>query len=224
MNANVGSYPRAVALTGIYMLLAGLFLFAHFYYPAFDADMKHRLFNRVENRFAELQDSLKHKGFADQSSHALFYESYDGLRQAMQDFRSQHLEGRPVLALAVAGTGILTGMVYILAGVLLLKRSVWTGKSVVAAFSLWTIYLGIYMVNAFMEIQFMDYSSLELWQMASFFKPHVQCLKYRPLVKSLFNFSVTRAALFAAVWVIFFLILPLYGLLRPSVRGLWQRK
>ncbi len=196
-------------------MAAGLVLLGHVFYPRADAGVKQRLWATVRTRLAELEDTRARRTFDDRDSVDMYFESRADLGAAIDDFRSRHIERTGILVYLISLAGMVTGAVYMSAGAALWKDSPRFGALMTAGFCLWGVYLLVFMWNACEEIRFMDYTSVELWQMAALLKPVKGSLKYAPLVKSLFSFSVTRTALAACAWTVFFLLLPLYFYMRP---------
>jgi len=208
-----------IILTGGYVCLAGIFLIGHVAYPAIDARIKTSLYRQVELRLDELERILERNWFSDHDSIDFYDEHRTDLLQIMRRFRQGHMDRVSGFVVGVTVTAILAGALYLCAGGALIRHSVRTKRFFICAFSAFGVYLTLYSLNAYFEIQFLDRTSVELWQLSSLFEPDMGNLRYPPLVKSLSNFAVTRAALFAVVSTIVFLVIPLYGLTRPAVKA-----
>ncbi len=209
----------ATALTGAYLCLAGTVLAGHILYPPLDGQIKNRVYAQVKVRLDELDQILERNTFSDHGSLDFYDEHRRDLRRIMHQFRQSYQGRIPGLVRALTAAAVLAGALYIFAGAAWLGRRPVFKKMMIAAFSVYGVYFALYIFNASLEIQFLDRTSVELWQLSSLFEPDMGTLTYKPLIKSLADYAVTRLGLFAVMGTILFLVIPLYGLTRPAVKS-----
>jgi len=207
-----------ITLIAGYMYLLGLVLIGHTVYPRIDKGIKRNLYRQVQLRLNELEQILERNRFSDHDSLEFFDEHRSDLLVLMRRFKRTQMGRTPILVVGIVAVAVLAGLLFMISGTALIRHSPRTRKAFVWAYCIYGIYFALYVLNGYFEIQFLDRTSVELWQLSSLFEPDMGELRYVPLVKSLSNFAVTRLAVFAVVNTFIGVIIPLYGLTRPALR------
>jgi len=219
----INNQNTLIRVAGVYLIVLGVSLTACGLYVPLDAAIKKSLHAKVLSRQAEINDSRSRRRFVSPKAAKMFFKHKEDLTAAVTDFKQKNIENMPPLVFLIVLAGMLMGLAYIAAGIALLRRLPRFGVIMKTGFILWGMCLFLFILNACTEIRFLDYSSVELWQMSSLFVPEPESLQYTPLVKSLFSFSVERTALAAWGWTVFYLLVPLYFLVRPGMNDAWRQ-
>ena len=211
--------PSLLIIASIYFIIAGTSLLSHVFYPQVDLIVKKNLYHVTQKNLKEIEDIRMRSHFLSEDHIVMFEKHSRELLRVMRDFRRKRIVFASFQPLGMSALGVLLGIVYFSAGIALIKKRLAAKKIASFGFMIWFIYCIFFMWNAVIEMQYLDYTSLQFWQMASFFQPDMGHLNYRSLMKPLMDFTTVRIVVFIFVWITVYLLLPLYFLMRPKVTG-----